>query len=263
MKILNDKTISKLKWTIANTLNEENLLDLINNISRTLNRNDSKMVYTTGRRHVYRAHSNSLGELAIKEINYPSVSKQIKTRLYKEPKAAREFKNAQEYIRRGGITHAIYGLAIDQSLFRLKRVFIIMEWLSETITLTELLQKNNGSLDFSTWEKLAKHLVSSAYLGLIHNGHSSDNILLTENNNMIQFFIIDFADAFLYEKSKIDFFAKDIARIAFTLLSRKACGKEETTKFINIVDAEIKKKNGNSDFAVVCNKALESALCHI
>jgi hypothetical protein len=194
-----------------------------------------KQIYTMGRRSVYRGSLSDGREIAVKEVCYRGLVRQFKLRHLREPKVLHEFRSGCEYLSKGGKTPRFLGMVVEQNALLLKRGFIFLEWLDNAVTLTEHLKSQDCCVADGLWRDLANSLVVSAQTGLVHGGHSPENVMVVsgEDEPLSRFQIIDFADSQLHEAFHDEGFANDIARIGARMVTEGACSQEQTAGFIN------------------------------
>jgi len=196
-----------------------------------------KQIYTMGRRSVYRASLSGGREIAVKEVCYRGLLRQFKMRYLREPKVLHEYRSGCQYLSKGGVTPGFLGMAFEQNFLVLKRGFIFLDWLDNAVTLTEYLKSQNCSVTDEFWLDLAASLVASAQTGLVHGGHSPENVMVVsgEDEAVSRFQIIDFADSHLYEMFHDEGFATDVSRIGARLVTEDACKQEQITGFVDAV----------------------------
>ncbi len=196
-----------------------------------------EQIYTMGRRSVYRGQISDHRQVAVKEVCYQGLVRQFKMRHLREPKVLHEFRSGCEYVSKGGKTPRFLGMVLEQNALVLKRGFIFLEWLDNAITLTEYLKGQNCCVSEEFWLELANSLVVSARVGLVHGGHSPENVMVVsgEDEPVLRFQIIDFADSCLHETFHDEGFATDMSRVGARLVTENACKQEQISGFINAV----------------------------
>ncbi len=196
-----------------------------------------EQVYTIGRRSVYKSTLNDGRQIAIKEVCYKGLGRQFKMRHFREPKVLHEFRSGCEYLAKGGKTPCFLGMALEQNALLLKRGFIFLEWLNNAVTLTEYLRDRGGDETEAFWKDLAASLVVSAGTGLVHGGHSPENVMVVsgEDDPVMRFQVIDFADSYLHAEFNAAGFAKDVSRIGARMVMEGACNREQSERFLDAV----------------------------
>ncbi len=196
-----------------------------------------KQIYTMGRRSVYRGSLSNGREIAVKEVCYRGLVRQFKMRHLREPKVIHEFRSGCKYLSKGGKTPRFLGMLLEQNALLLKRGFIFLEWLDNAVTLTEYLKSQDCRVPDSFWRDLASSLVVSAQTGLVHGGHSPENVMVVsgEDEPVLRFQIIDFADSKIHAVFHAEGFASDISRIGARMVTEGACNQEQVIGFLHAV----------------------------
>lgn len=224
-----------LRWIAWNeSADGANLLEHLASLMRP---GRMRVVYEMGHRTVYRAESETLGPVAIKEVRHLRLAQRFKLRYFRQPKAVTEFLNSLEFARRKGDTPAPYAAAVQQNLIGMSKVFQFYQWIENAMTLTDKVREFGGRPPAVFWTSVARSLVDGARKGLVHNGHSSENLLVTPDGDGWRFHTIDLSEARLGGGFDADGFARDVARISRKLLMLKACGRETVDEFVAAVAA--------------------------
>ena len=82
-------------------------------------------------------------------------------------------------------------------------------------------------------EALVQALIDAAACGLVHGRHSSENILVTEP---LDFHIIDFSHAQIFEHFQPQGFMLDVARIGARLELEGACSRDALKQLFDCVE---------------------------
>jgi tRNA A-37 threonylcarbamoyl transferase component Bud32 len=206
-------------------------------LEAVLHSGELEQIYTMGRRSVYRGSLNGNRQVAVKEVCYKGLLRQFKLRYWREPKVLREFCSGCEYISKGGETPKVLGMAFEQNVLGLQRGFIFLEWLDNAITLTEYLRSRNCDVTPEFWDEVAGSLVVSAKTGLVHGGHSPENIMVVSEGDeaVLRFQVIDFADSYIFDRFHDAGFASDVARIGARLVTEGACRSDQVNGFVDAV----------------------------
>jgi hypothetical protein len=206
-------------------------------LERTLRSGQLEQIYTMGRRSVYKGRLSDGRKVAIKEVCYRGKMRQFKMRHVREPKVLHEFRSGCSYLSKGGKTPRFLGMAVEQNALLLKRGFIFLDWLDNAITLTEYLKQQKCSVPEEFWHELATAIVASAQTGLVHGGHSPENVMIVadEDDPALRFQVIDFADSEIFERFSDSGFASDISRIGARLVTENACNREQIIGFLRAV----------------------------
>lgn len=203
-------------------------------LNRVLTREDGKEVYSVNTRSIYRLDDPEFGAIAVKELRLESYARQIRNRLIRQHRFLCEFKAASAFAARGGITPPMLGAAMECSSVRIFRLFIVMAWIENASSLSDAVRDwDETDLDYKLAE-LATFLVAAARLGLVHGRHSSENIMLSPPLN---FHVIDFSHAQLFQNFNAPGFVRDVARIGARLIIESACDENFIKRFFEVVVA--------------------------
>ena len=222
-----------------------------------------QQIYTMGRRSVYRGFLPGGREIAVKEVCYRGLVRQFKMRHLREPKVLHEFRSGCEYLSKGGKTPRFLGMVVEQNALVLKRGFIFLEWLDNAVTLTEYLKSQDCYVSDGFWRDLANSLVVSAQTGLVHGGHSPENVMVVsgEDEPVFRFQIIDFADSKLHDAFHAEGFASDISRIGARMVTEDACEKEQVIGFLHaIVEAAWPDQSSRSTWFEIIKSGVDAIL---
>ncbi len=206
-------------------------------LERVLHSGRLERIYTMGRRSVYKGTLSDGRKIAIKEVCYLGAFRQFKMRHFREAKVRHEFCSGCEYLAKGGKTPRFLGMALEQNALLLRRGFIFIEWLDGAVTLTEHLRDRGGDESDGFWKDLAASLVISAGTGLVHGGHSPENVMVVsdEDDPVTRFQVIDFADSCLYAEFNDVGFAIDVSRIGARMVMEGACNRRQSERFLDAV----------------------------
>jgi|MDTC01.1.fsa_nt_gb hypothetical protein len=210
-----------LEWTAADhgveTLDISSL--------KSLDWNALEEVYHIRHRSVYRARLLDR-EVAIKEVRHLRFRQRFRLGHGCRSKVALEFLQAQELYAREPITPQPLALGLDQNFLGLKRVFQVYQWLPEARSLTDLVRAGERP-----WEELVPFLWKCASLGLVHGGHSSENLMRSKG----KWWVIDLAEANIHEALYQPGFVRDVARIARKLIREQAADDAVIESFVSAV----------------------------
>ncbi len=212
-----------LEWTAAEGLTDAELEAL-----RTLDWNTAEEIYHIRHRSVYRARLVDR-EVAIKEVRFLRFRQRVRLRYFCSSKAVFEFETASRLYKRKPITPKPLAFGHDQTLLGLKRDLQVYQWLPEANTLTDCVRAGERP-----WETLVPFLWDCASLGLVHGGHSSENLMHSEG----RWWVIDLADASLRDGIDQPGFVRDVARIARKLIREEAADEDTVDAFVRAVTDE-------------------------
>ncbi len=212
-----------IQWTPASPWSQGISADSVLQELSNLNLEEACEIYRVSHRSVFKTSLPPLGEVAVKEVRHLRAKQRFKLREGGQSKAEREFHNTQAAFQKGIRTPVPYALGLDRSWLGMKRVYQIYEWLPNADTLTDRIFRGERP-----WRELSDFLWSCAQAGLVHGGHSSENLLRCEG----QWYVIDLADARLEDRYERTGFVRDVARIARKLIRLKALKEREVAPMI-------------------------------
>lgn len=211
-------------WTLVSPWTADVSPEEVSQELAMLDLDDACEVYRIRHRSVFKTSLPPLGEVAIKEVRHLRAKQRFKLRHGGSSKAEQEFRNAQALYRKGLRTPTPYAIGLDHHWYGLERVFQIYEWLPAAETLTDCLRRG----DFP-WQEVSDFLWMCAQAGLVHWGHSSENLLRCEG----QWYVVDLADAEIGEHYEREGFIRDAARIACRLRRENVLGERQLQSFID------------------------------
>jgi tRNA A-37 threonylcarbamoyl transferase component Bud32 len=190
-------------------------------------------VYHVDHRRVFRLAPSPVGPMAVKQVRHLRAAQRFKMRYWKESKGVREYRVMAKFLKRGGRAPRLYAMAEHRSPIALHQVLIFMQWLDESRTLYDLIRED--STDDAMWKSVASTLVDSAKKGLAHGGHSSENIMIRQENGQPTAYIIDFAESQLAPSGEIDMdgFVRDLRRIVRRTVNQGDCSHEQLQPLVD------------------------------
>jgi serine/threonine-protein kinase RIO1 len=215
-----------LQWTLASPWPHAFPESQVAEELKRLNLEDACEVYRIKHRSVFKTSLPPLGQVAVKEVRHRRLKQRYQYRQSGRSKAEREFTLAQQVYHKGLPTPIPCALGRDHDWLGLRRVIQIYEWLPAAETLTQCVRRGE-----SPWEPVSALLWSCAQAGLVHGGHSSENLLRCEG----KWYVIDLAEARLESAYEREGFARDVARICRKLIREQALAETEITPFVDAV----------------------------
>lgn len=224
--------ITQLDWLCPRSMNAEEFIRLRPALERVLSAGPAREVYSVNTRSIYQLDDSELGSIAIKELRFETASRRWRAATVRRHRVLCEFNAAGCFAARGGLTPRLYGAALEHRGAGLYRVFIVLEWLNEALTLSAAVRDWAVPVRDRNLAHLARTLVGAASRGLVHGRHSSENILVTDP---LEFQIIDFSHAQIFERFHPAGFSRDVARIGARLVLEEACTKKVVMQFFDEV----------------------------
>ncbi len=235
-----------LEWTTVSPWTAEVSPDVFLRELAALNLDDACEIYRIRHRSVFKTSLPPLGEVAVKEVRHLRLKQRFKLRRGGRSKAEQEFRNAQALFRKGLRTPIPYAIGLDRDWLGLHRVLQIYEWLPAAESLTECVHRGD-----CPWDEVSDFLWSCARAGLVHRGHSSENLMRCEG----QWYVIDLADASVTDAGyQREGFARDVARIARKLLREKALCESGVEAFIQAV---VERSEGDTALQSDIHRAMD------
>jgi hypothetical protein len=244
--------IDRLRWLEPPAALHARFADARARIEAAVAQGAGEEVYTVGRRSVYRAEVPGLGLVAIKELRSEALARQLWLRWGAEPPAEREYRAGVAFEVRGGRTPANLGAALERNAIGLARVLIFTRWLEGSPTLTHWLAARPGPPQPPLLATLASQIVAAARLGLVHRRHSSNNLMVLEQDGEPLLYTIDFAHATLEPGLSLPGLACDAARIARWILHEQIWSRASVHGFFTAVADEVRKETPAGDDFVAC-----------
>ena len=204
-------------------------------LSDVLRQGDVKKIYHVRRNAVYRADVPELGPIAIKVATNKRLDRRIKERFIKPPRTVGEFYTTATFWKRGGRVPRPLALATEYSLFGIRRVFVFLEWIENTVTLAEYIRDQGHPANRKLWQCVAEAMVDCANKGLVHGGQNPDNILIAEQDGERIATVIDIAQSRLHDRMNERGFVNDVVRLGCRLESGHVCSKKEVDKLFKVV----------------------------
>ncbi len=251
----------RLRWLAPPAALHATFADARARIEVAIAQGAGEEVYTIGRRSVYRAEVPGLGLVAIKELRSVSLARQLWLRWIAEPPAEREYRAGVAFEARGGRTLANLGAALERNAIGLARVLIFTRWLEGSLTLTGWLAARPGPPQPRLFATLASQIVAAARLGLVHRRHSSNNLMVVEQNGEPLLYTIDFAHATLGPGLNLPGLACDVARIARWILHEQIWSRASVQGFFEAVAADVRTETPpGEDFVAQMDRELEAVI---
>jgi len=204
-------------------------------------------VYAAHRRSVHRAEDPELGEIAIKELRNSSIPRQLWFGWFAEHPGVREYRIGLAFAARGGRTLTSLGAALEDCRFGLARVLLFTRWLNDSMTLTQWLAERARPPEPALLATLATQIAAAARLGLVHNRHSSNNLLVVMEHGEPILYSIDLPHATLGAGFDPAGLAADTARIARWILHEKLWSRANVQDFFAAVAAEVRDQTAPGD----------------
>lgn len=251
----------RLRWLEPPDALRATFVDLRTRLAEVAARGPSEQVYTAHRRSVHRAEIPLLGSIAIKELRNPSPARQVWFGWLAEHPGLHEYRVALAFEARGGRTLANLGGAIERNAIGLARVLLFTRWLDGAVTLTRWLAAQPEPPTPRLHANLATQIVAAAKLGLVHQRHSSNNLLVVERQGAPVLYTIDFPHARLGAGLDLAGLACDVARIARWILHEQIWSRANVQAFFEAVASEVRDQTPpGEDFTARMGRELEAAI---
>jgi len=205
-------------------------------LDRALGDRRATEVYSVNTRSIYQLDDRALGPIAIKELRFETPYKRWRAATLRRHRVLCEFNAGSCFAGRGGVTPRFLGAALEYRGAGLNRVFFILDWLGDTVTLTQAMRDWSAEVRERNLVSLAHALVESAERGLVHGRHSSENILV---GDPLSYHVIDFSHSQVFDRFHPNGFMRDVGRIAARLISEGACTKETAAQFFDAVSQAV------------------------
>lgn len=225
----------RLKWIAVPGTAERDWQRTRQLLSNILRQGDVKKIYHVRRNAVYRADDPELGPIAIKVATNKRLDRRIKERFIEPPRTVGEFYTTATFWKRGGRVPRPLALAIEYSLFGIRRIFVFLEWIENTVTLAEYIRDQGHPANQKLWQCVAEAMVDCANKGLVHGGQNPDNILIAEQDGELIATVIDIAQSTLHDRMNDQGFFNDVARLGRRLESGHVCSKKEVDELFKVV----------------------------
>lgn len=211
--MLKSVPFAQFTWTKPPHLTDNAFAAIQTALIHALSGQPAEEVYRLDHRSVYRVDVPGVGPVAIKEVRHLRWLQRLKLRYGKEAKAVHEFRQHAAFSQAGGRAPELLGMAEERTLFGLPRVYLFMRWVQNSRTLQAELDANGGALGAAQWDRVAELVVDSARKGLVHGGHSPENILVVGNGEWTDLCLIDFAESNMHPSFQEAGFLADVRRI--------------------------------------------------
>jgi hypothetical protein len=251
----------RLRWLEPAPPLPEAPRDLRARLEQIAARGDAREVYAARRRSVHRAEDPQLGAIAIKELRNPWPPRQVWFGWLAEHPGVREYRVAVAFAERGGRTLTSLGAAVERGPFGLARVLLFTRWLEGAVTLTRWLAERGQPPQPGLLAALASQIAAGARLGLVHQRHSSNNLLVVMQQGEPILYTIDFPHATLGAGLDTAGLAADVARIARWILHEKLWSRAAVQSFFEAVAAEVRAETPPGDDLAACmSRELEAVI---
>ena len=241
-----------LAWIAPPGMTPERFAQVQTHVVAALDAGNAEEVYRIDHRSVYKLQSPELGAMAVKEVRHKRIPQRFKLRYFKEAKAVREFYTTAAFASRGGIVPELFAMGLRQNLFGLWQVFVFMHWMDDAIPLRDYIANAGGRLSIEAWQTIADVLLDSAEKGLVHGGHSPDNILVAERESGLEVTIIDLAESVIHDAMDEEGYVNDLSRLVRRFFDNdepSVCSPESLHDFIRVIaeaswdDAETQRRH--------------------
>lgn len=224
-----------LDWIAPPGMDPGRFIEVQMQLSSALDNGEAEEVYRIDHRSVYKLESQ-LGSVAVKEVRHKRILQRFKLRYAKQAKAVREFYTTAEFAGRGGVVPELFAMGLRQNVFGLSKVFVFMRWIEGSMTLRDHTHDAGGRLPVETWKTIVNVLLDSAKKGLVHGGHSPENILIVEKESGVEVTVIDLAESVLHDALDEEGYINDVVRIIRSYSSKPSrCSIENLYDFIRVV----------------------------
>jgi hypothetical protein len=213
----------RLSWLQPIGMPADQFAALRPDLNRLLATPQDNEVYSVNTRSIYQVDDPALGPIAIKELRFVGGYQAFRAAYLRRHRVLCEFRAGSCFASRGGRTPAFLGAALERNALGFSRIFLILHWLHDARTLTEVVKAWGEPVPAVPLQALARALVGSARCGLVHGRHSSENILVGQDG---KFYTIDFSHAQIMNGFSGSGFAFDAARIGARLIMSHACSRE-------------------------------------
>ena len=225
----------RLKWTAVPGTTDSDWQRTRQLLSNVLRQGDVKKIYHVRRNAVYRADVPELGPIAIKVATNKRLDRRIKERFIEAPRTVDEFYTTAEFWKRGGRVPRPLALAIEYSLLGIRRIFVFLEWIENTVTLAEYIVDQSHLPDQKLWQCVAEAMVDCANKGLVHGGQNPDNILIAEQDGEPVATVIDIAQSTLHDGMNAQGFVNDVVRLGCRLELGQICSNQSVDELFRVV----------------------------
>jgi len=208
-------------WSQAPHLTDDTFAAMRMALVKALAEQPAEEVYRLEHRSVYRLDVPGVGPVAVKEVRHLRWLQRMKLRYWREAKAVHEFHVHATFSQAGGRAPELLAMAQQQTLAGLPRVFLFMRWIEEARTLQKVLDDAGGELAPDQWQQVAEVVVDGARRGLVHGGHSPENILVVGPGGWRDLYLIDFAESTMYPSFQEAGFIADVQRICRRMLANE------------------------------------------
>ena len=252
--------ISQLKWLRPRNMTVDEFTRLRPDLERALGDRRAMEVYKVNTRSIYQLDDKALGPIAIKELRFETPYKRWRAGNLRRHRVLCEFNAGSCFAGRGGATPRFLGAALEYRSPGLNRVFFVLEWLGDAVTLTQAMRDWPAEVRERNLVSLAHALVESAEHGLVHGRHSSENILV---GDPLRYHIIDFSHSQVFDRFHPKGFMRDVGRIGARLISEDACTQDTVVRFFDEVAHALPTGLVSADrMAAECEKVLTNSKRH-
>ena len=245
--ILEPAEPSRLTWLRPRTMSEAQFSGVRSRLGDLVQRRQSDQVYAHKSRSIYRVEDPELGVVAIKELRYENIKRQIEAAYHKRHRELCEFRVGSGFEARGGKTPSILGAALESGSHGLSRILILRRWIEGAVELQDALKQWSDPPNRRLLRHLGRELVQAAKVGLVHGRHSPRNLLVSAETDPPDIYVIDFAYSQLLGSFDPRGFARDVARIAARLTKAEAISDQSREVLFDEISAQAWRNPAESE----------------